>query len=296
MVASDTQPPLGVVGGAAAPEHFGAFLLGSFTTGRRDGSASQSGGDFNTGGLTLGADARLVERFVLGGAFGYAYDETTYDDDSSFESSNFTFTIYGTVFLTEAWFVDASAAYSLADIDTTRRIVLPGIDQTASGDTLGHTVSTKLRTVYQHRIGPFSIGPEVDLRYAHVFVQDYTESGAGSLSLHVDDQNADSLVVSVGGYATYEAHFDGWLLVPFAGAAWQYELLDDDRSITAGFAGASGSPFVIATDNPERGAVDLAAGVTAVLGHRTTLYLDYNALFNDELTAHTVRGGVRLSF
>ena len=292
----DAIAPLGVLGGSAQPQNFGLFLLGSFTTGRRDTTANQSGGDFNSGGLTLGGDTRVNDRLVLGGAFGYAYDHTDFDDDSKFESSNFTFTAYGTVSLTDAWFIDGSLAYSLAAIDTSRRVVLPGLDQTARGDTLGHTFSTKLRTVYQHRIGPFSIGPEVDLRYAHVLVESYTETGAGPVSLNIAQQNADSLVVSLGGYATYEIACDGWLIVPFAGAAWQYELLDNDRLITATYTGASGSPFDVPTDGPERGSVDLAVGLTAVTDGGMTLYLDYNALLNDELVAHTVRAGLRVNF
>lgn len=294
--ATDGIPPLGVVGGAAAPVNFGLFLLGSFTTGRRDSTANQSGGDFNSGGLTLGGDTRVNDRLVFGGAFGYAYDQTDFDDDSRFKSSNFTFTAYGTLSLTDAWFIDGSVAYSLAAIDTSRRVVLPSLDQTARGDTLGHTFSGKLRTVYQHRIGPFSIGPEIDLRYAHVLVEGYTETGAGPVSLNIDQQNADSLVISLGGYATYELECDDWLIVPFAGAAWQYELLDNDRLITATYTGASGSPFDVPTDGPERGSVDLAIGVTAVTGGGVTLYLDYNALLNEELVAHTIRAGFRMGF
>jgi len=275
----------------------GFYALGSATLGDLSATDDQIGGDFTGGGLTVGVDRRWTRRLAAGAAIGVAMADTDFSDGGELSSETLSLSAYGTWFISDAFHADAMVAYGYNDLEIDRRIVFAGTDETATADTDGHTLAAKARLTYRHRVGPLTLAPTAEARYAKVWIDGYTEEGAGALNLTIGDQESDSLISSLGGTVTLERQLGGLTVAPFVGGAWEHEFLDDARLISAAFASNPGSPFTTPTDNPDRDYFTLTGGVTVVTDDGWTWYADYQGAFgNDDYESHTIRAGVRLPF
>jgi len=300
QVKDDAAPalPLGRVPGGLPADRFGLFALGSLMVSDTGGSAAQVGSEVLAAGVTVGADTRLDERTVLGVALGFGDNDTDFDDDSSFAAESYSLSLYATRTLAESWYVDVAAGLTYSEVETTRRIVLPGIDRTARGDTQGLAWSAMGRVVYEAQLDGWTLAPETSLRYADATIDGYTERDAGGLSLSFDEQHAESLVWSLG--ATLRRSFafnDRATLTPYIGLSLESELLDDERVITTAFAGDPATPFATFTDAPDRTFGRARLGVTARVGQHLSAYADYATLVgHDDTDAHQFFAGLRWGF
>src|SRR3712207_4975383 len=113
----------------------------------------------------------------------------------------------------------------------------------------------------------------------------------------IGDQDVDSLRTRLGGRVDF--HRPIAQDIAFAielRAAWQHELLDDDRTITATFFGGSTS-FGVRRDAPARDAALLGIGVNLTVGQAITFFADYDAqVGQSDYTEQNVRGGMKVSF
>jgi uncharacterized protein YhjY with autotransporter beta-barrel domain len=299
-VMDDAAPalPLGRAPGGLPEDPYGLFALGSLTVSDTAGSAAQVGSEVLAAGITLGFDARLDEQTVLGLALGFGDNDTDFDDDSSFAAESYTLSLYATRTLGESWYVDGAVGLTYSEAETTRRIVLPGIDRTARGETQGLAWSAMGRVVYEAEFDGWTLAPETSLRYADATIDGYTERDAGGLSLSFDDQHAESLVWSLG--ATLRRSFalnERATLTPYVGLSLESELLDDSRTITTAFAGDPTTPFATFTDSPDRTFGRARLGVTGRLGRNLSAYADYATLVgHDDTDAHQFFAGLRWGF
>lgn len=280
----------------------GFFIYGNLAYGSYEDSINQQGGDLNTNGFTVGVDYRILPELVVGAAFGFADTETKYGLGSNTNTQTYSGALYATYFIQDNLFIDGMASYGWAVLGTSRHIVLPGIDQTARADSNGTVFTTKLRGVYQHRLEELdlkelTLNPEVQVRYVNVEIDPYTERDAGGLGLIIARQHAESLTASVGGTVSYDLLLSDVKVVPYVGAAWEYEFLNDARNITTAFSGAPGTTFLTPTDAPDRSYITFSAGVTADLTKDVVAFLDYNTIFgNTQINSHSFRFGFRLKF
>ena len=110
----------------------------------------------------------------------------------------------------------------------------------------------------------------------------------------VFDAEVDSLKSLLGMRFAYPIATDsGRKWVPEVRAVWAHEFLDDHSSF---LANPLANPLNVATVSGEvisRDSLILGAGVTAPLSEATSLYLDYDAVLNEDITSHTVSGGFR---
>jgi uncharacterized protein with beta-barrel porin domain len=79
----------------------------------------------------------------------------------------------------------------------------------------------------------------VNLRYTYIDEDSYTEKGAGSLNLAVDDNDADSLILGLDGVATYRFDVNqGYTLKLRTGIG--FDVLTDETAVPNTFAGGGG--------------------------------------------------------
>jgi len=135
------------------------------------------------------------------------------------------------------------------------------------------------------------------LLYTHLDVQGFTETGAGSLDLQVNNNHADSLRQYLGGHLYYAWRVSPQVTItPEADLAWQHEYLDGGRQIDASFQGGAGPGFALHT---QRGGADSAFGGTGVTVSykNVSAYFFYNPEFGSgNLISHTISGGFRVAF
>ncbi|MFZ5450531.1 MAG: autotransporter outer membrane beta-barrel domain-containing protein, partial [Thermodesulfobacteriota bacterium] len=148
---------------------------------------------------------------------------------------------------------------------------------------------------YDLKTGSLVLTPLVSLAYSQLWVNGFTESGGGSLNLHVDAQQADSLQTGVGARIAVPLKRNGVTVVPQAYVTYQHEFSNSSRGLDARLS--QGGPFAFQSDNLGRDFAVLGASVTLMSPKNFSLYLDYNTeIGRENYTAHNLTAGLRFEF
>jgi len=275
---------------------FRTWIDGSGIYGDVDGNANESDFDYTIWGGSLGADFLLAEHWVVGLAGGYA---NTALDFSSRPGEGGVDTYQGALY---AGYVDprfhlgVSGRYAYNDMDGKREI--PFVNRKADADLDGDDYGARFESgLNLFGLGGFLFEPTASVSYNHLTQDDYTESGAGSLNLAVEDQDLDSLVTGVGMrvHGRFAIDADFWF-VPELRGRWLHEFLDTDRLIEARLtsAPAGASAFRIQGAELPRDSGSVGVAWSVVTGSSWSVTGSYDALLNDDLVQHV--GSLTLNF
>lgn len=200
-----------------------------------------NGFDTKTYGLGLGIEGEYTDNQKLGFALFYAnsnVDMNNISQDADLDV--FSASIYGNVpVIDDKTQLLYQVAYSLQKTDTKRDISLT--NQTATADYTSKSASVDLRLVRDYQLNnEFLLQPMVSTTYRHFNSPSYKESGADSLNLNVDKFSTDEFLVGLGTGAQYKIDNSSKLI---GNVNLYYDLIDDDKSITSSYAGATGVSF-----------------------------------------------------
>lgn len=287
-------PPDRQLAADAADRPFGIFVLLDRDWGDRDARANAAGFEYDRTHVTLGADWRAAPGLRLGLAAGYGQGGTDLSGAAgSTDLRSAMIGAYGS-FDAGGWYLDADAGISFDDYRDISRGTGFAPRPTAEADTDGRSWWVGGRTGYDLGLGPVVLGPFAGLRYAHATIDGYTESGAGPLSLSVEEQEASSLVGSLGARVGALVELGGAALFPSLRASWEHEFEDDPERLTAGLAGNRSS---IEIGPGDRDWVSFGAGLDLRLGGTLFLTAEYEGtLGRSDGTDHSVLGRVRIRF
>jgi outer membrane lipase/esterase len=278
----------------AADRPFGIFALLDRDWGDRDPRARAAGFDYERTHLTLGADWQAVPGLRLGLAAGYGWGETDLTGSAgNAEMRSAMVGAYGSYGI-GGWYLDADAGISFDDYRDIRRSTGFAPRPVAEADTDGRSWWVGGRTGYDLALGPVVLGPFAGLRYASTTIDGYTESGAGPLALTVEEQEASSLVGSLGARIGGLIELGGVAVAPSLRASWEHEFEDDPERLTAGLAGNRSSVKISPGD---RDWVAFGAGLDLRLGEALFLTAEYEGtLGRSDGTDHSILGKVRIGF
>lgn len=297
---------------------WGFFLTGSYGTGEKDKTAREQGFDFDSWSLVSGVDYRFSDRFVLGGAFGYAMTNSSIENNAGdVDLDGFGLSVYGTYTVGEMYF-DFIAGYGIKDFDTKRNVQYAvaaktggttTVNQSFSGNTDSTDIDLSLGGGYNLILGAFGITPYARIGYLRSDIDGYIESLDGSntaagfgLALAVDDQEVESLATNLGVNLTRNFNTSKGVLTPYLRADWEHEFKNDARNITARFATVRSdfnalNSITIPTDEPDRDYFNLGAGTSFLMPGGYLIFLDYNTLLGyEDLSVHNVVAGLRIEF
>ena len=280
----------------------GAFVNGSFGFGDKDGTARESGFDFEAGLATAGVDYRFTDSLVAG--LAASYSRTTTDFEAGLgdaDTQRYGLSLYATNYW-GALYVDLLAGFAWNTYDMTRRISYgagpAAVDRTAQANTDGPQYTMNVGTGYEFRPAGFTVTPFLRLEFVGLHIGGYTESGASGFNLTVKSQDAFSLQQALGGQIARPLSTPIAVLVPSVRVEWRHEFLDSKRRITAKFADDPFDTFFsVPTDDPDRDFFALAAGLSAQLGHGIAAFFNYDTVLGLRgVTSHSFTGGVRVEF
>lgn len=164
----------------------GAIVNGSQNT---DGLGSS----FQAQGLTIGADKKISDRWLLGTALGYGRDTTDIDVQSSaVTSSQTTAMIYLHHGSTGQLLVDGVIGYGEIDFGNTRYS-----DVTIEANRSGHTAFAGIKVSKAFQSGRFSFVPDLTLNSSRTTLDAFTESGPAR-AVQYDSASNQSTAASVG--------------------------------------------------------------------------------------------------
>jgi len=152
-------------------------------------SGNQFGYNDTTFGGTIGLDYS-IGNLILGLAFSSTYDNLHL---KNFASKAVINSYYGGVYTYwnhSGFYMNATVLGALNIYRTTRHLSFGTIDRRAHSKHNGNEWLTHLGFGYQVCRSHFQWTPYINLDYVLQHEQSYTETGAGSLSLHVNSKNA----------------------------------------------------------------------------------------------------------
>lgn len=299
----------GDTGGGASSDsestfgNWGFFLNGNFNFGDKDETIHEAGFDFDTKGITAGADYRLSDKFILGGALGYAKNEVDFSSaGGDLDTDSWSLSAYGTYYLSDRIYIDGILGYGWNDFQSNRNIIYQvsqdSVSRTARSDYDGSQFGGSLGAGYIFNREALEFGVYGRLNYLSVDVDGFRETQASGLDLRVRGFDATSLTTSVGGRISRAYSTQTAVLVPQASFEWEHEFDNDASTLVAQFVNdPTDTAFEIFTDNPDRDYFRVGLGVTAVFTRGVSAFANYDTILaKDEWTDHAIDVGVRWEF
>ena len=147
----------------------------------------------------------------------------------------------------------------------------------------------KIAAGYDFAVNGATITPTAGLRYGRFSADDFSENGG--LNLQIDQDDVEFLEASIGLSAQTTVQVGSVAVTPKVRAAYVYDVVGDERSLTASFAGAS--PIELRSDDPSQSRFELGLGLDAKISDSVSLGLGYEGGFSSDNESHA--GVLRLS-
>jgi len=281
---------------AVVDPRWGIFARGSIVLGDRKDTTDQKGFNFRNTGVTLGMDYRFSPWAVGGALFGVNDAKSCVNDaGSTVKMYGYTAGLYGSLY-GSSLYADGQVSYGWNRYENARRIVFPGLDRTAHSSPTGNQVSAYGGTGYDFRKGNWTLGPTLSFQYVRLGVNEYTETDAGALNLHVDGKSMESLQGSLGGKVSWIWEGDKVKVIPRLSGSYRHEFAAADQTTVASLAQGS-SAFAVSTPASEKNYFAIGTGVTLQWKDHTLVYLHYDAqLGQRDFRAQSVTAGLRFTF
>lgn len=283
---------------AAKHRRYGGWVDATWVRGSLDGSNGLSGYDYQMGGLILGADASVSDNVAVGVAGGFGKPKL-YDYDlanAEVEGNSYFLSAYGTL-TQDQWEFAGVLGYTFGSYDAKRGINFGTINRQAKGDFDSQGMIASLKAAYFQRFGGLEVIPEVGLTYSKIWQNGFTETGAGSLNLKVDDADAYSVVTSVGVRlgTSLEAGATPIRVQGLLRYDYDWNAGDDNaHKVTASLAEvpALGTMSIIGQNRGANG-FTVGGAATALVTKNIDLFAGATYRWNDNGSEYTVGAGAR---
>jgi subtilase-type serine protease len=275
---------------------YGLWVQGGGQWGDQEGEDGFTGYDYDLYGGPLGVDHFLNDHMLLGISLGISRADIDFENNMGEGGIDaFIGSLYGSWF-TGRYYLDASLSYGTQEYDNIRNITFGGIDRTGASDHDGTLFSGYLEGGYNLSLGPWMLGPFATLNYLYLDEDGFTESGAGSLNLIVDDCRTGAVLSQLGAVAAERLTYENFELMPELRLAWKHDFDIDHQIITSAFTGAPGVKFSIEGQKVERNSLLVEVGATLFHTSRLSVPIKYAAEFRNGYTAQRMLCQVRYEY
>jgi len=256
-----------------------------------------AGFDAETKGVTFGVDTKYRSDIRLGAAFSYsATDADTNSSSNNTDADSYQLSLYASKD-DGPWFYDATASYAKNKYDSARFITIGALTRIASADFdadqfgLEGTVGRE----YQYGEDTF-LTPYLNVRWARLDVDGFTEEGAGAANQVVKGNDYDALESTLGVSLHKEIMTrSGSTMVPEVHVAWKHEYLDDDLSITSAFTGG-GASFATEGLDPADDGLNIGASLTVRSKDNLDFKVTYDYEGRSDFDSHSATATLRYNF
>ncbi len=276
-------------GGAAADDVLGGRWGGFFNIGYGWGDVDQTdlwdAYKYRSVNLIAGADYRVSDSFVLGGAISYSDTRSDYDQSlGNVKAATTGLAGYGTYYV-DNWYVDGFLAYGYIDYDSTRNIYIPSnsgvppINTSATAKPKGNQWSASIGVGRNFESGTLTVTPTARLGYIWVKNKSFSEDEPNNgLGLAVDARTIRSLQSALGGRLSTNVNTSVGVFGPYFSAQWLHEFENDSPSIISKYVNDPFNTFfAIPTASPTRDYAVLIVGTSATLPNNLSGFLQFSA-------------------
>ena len=273
--------------------------LGGFGAVAGDYNASTA--TYNYFGAAVGVDYRVDPRFLVGLATAYTSGSLWVN---SFPGRGWTNSVavaaYGS-FTQGGFYADLLGGYGWFSNQLQRQISIPGLQPlTATGSTNANQAMGQVETGY--RIGVYAptratVAPFARLQGSSMMQNGFSENGAQSLSLNVQQQTTSSLRTLFGADLAGSVPLGSDRSLDLGlRLGWQHEFASTARSINASLAGAPLTAFTVYGATPQRDAAVVSLRGSTSIAAGTQLYLRYDGEVGSGTDNHAFNLGLRVSW
>ncbi|MDM9382198.1 autotransporter domain-containing protein [Chlorogloeopsis sp. ULAP01] len=253
--------------------------------------------DYNstTSGVTAGFDYYITDQLSVGTALGVVNnDNELRKNKGDIEVNSYAISVYSN-YAQKNFYSNAAISYGGNEFDIKRTINFN--NRRATANTEGRQFSVNLNSGYIAKSGSVSYGPTVGLRYDRVSIDSYTEKEAGSLNMKVDDQQAESFILSIGTQAALVLRTGIGTVIPNVRASYEHQFAENSRNVTTELVTQPGIPMRAKTNEPDRNYFKLATGAQIVFSENFTGAIDYETVIGlENVIDNTIRGEIRYQF
>ena len=267
------------------------YVNGNVHFGSKDRDSANGGYKFDAQTLTIGADYRLKENYLVGAAAGFEAGDVNFAEGGSLAVDSWKSSLYGSYFNDKSFFLDGQMSYGKNTYDSSRRVNYDfaggSVDRTATGNTRGSQFTSGLSSGFGWKRGRLAFEPIVALSYSNVNVDSYVEQGAGGLNLDIGQQLQQSLAFSGGARASYELDTKIGVLTPNARIDHVHELLDSTQFTSVGFVsspdgsdgseGVSGEAIQVAAEKIDKDYLLWSVGTSSKFTKSFSGYVNYQS-------------------
>ncbi len=271
----------------------GMWIQGFGGAAKQRSNSQSDGYHAQSKGFEIGADHEVFED----GHVGVSVSQTGSKVKSkvgakSINVSTYQANIYGGVNF-DHFFIDGLAGLALNRYSSYRAIATT--NSQADANYSGHTAIAKIEAGWIKDLGKgFNVTPVTTFTYARNQVNNYSESGAGTLNLAVKTATAEFFEGRVGmdvGYNFLTAN--GTKINPEINLSYGYDFVGAKQVSTSNFVGQN-TFFTSAGSNIYRGSLRAGAGLNIYRVDAITISLDYGFEHKTNYKAHS--GDVRLRY
>ncbi|MBF2005152.1 MAG: autotransporter domain-containing protein [Chlorogloeopsis fritschii C42_A2020_084] len=271
------------------------FLKGDANFGNKDSTNQDPGYDSTNSGVAAGFDYHITNQLAVGTALGFASNDTEVGKNKGdIEVNGYAVSVYSN-YVQKGFYSNAALTYGGNDFDIKRKITFN--NRRAMANTEGTQFSVNLNGGYIARSGSVSYGPTLGLRYDRVSIDGYTEKEAGSLNMKVDEQQAESCILSVGAQVAVALKTGIGTVIPNIRASYEHQLAENRRTITTELVTQPGIPMRVKTNDSDRDYFKLGAGAQVVFSENFAGAIDYEtAIGLENFSDNTIKGEIRYQF
>jgi outer membrane lipase/esterase len=234
----------------------------AYDYGSGDINAGTTSGSATTNTIAVGGDMKISPRMLIGGMFGYAENKGDFGGaGGGYKLRQPTGTVYAG-YGAGPWYLGwtlGAGGLDYANVD--RAIPLGANVRTETGETRGYEYTARLLGGYWLKYQDLLHGPHARVAYTKAIVRQFSETGSDSTALTYGQQEREQLLWSL-----------GWQVAgrignvrPFGRVTWEYDSMDDDRSITASSVTLGGN-YSIPVAKPDNSYALFNLGASADFG------------------------------
>ena len=310
VAAATTDKPHDATGGAASADFgggLGGFVKFAGNWGNVDRTDLQDPYKYDAFSVLAGADYRVNDALVVGGAVGYEDTRSRFDDSlGKVDAQTWSFAGYAT-YTVDKWYVDGSLSYSGVDYDTKRTILIPTATSTLTPPKIGSATaspngdlwSASIGAGYNYDMNGYSLVPFGRLGYIHVRNKAFSEQDdITGMNLAVDARTLESLQTALGATISRTINSAMGVFTPYFTAQWVHEFKNDNPSISAKFVNDPlNKQFFIPTADPTRDFGVFIVGSSATFANGFSGFLQVGAAAGlRDATNYSVVAGLRKEF
>lgn len=259
-------------------------------------SSPQVGYKNTTGGILLGADYTFEDVFSGGLLLAYTNSEVNWGSHHGHGEIGSSYCgLYLSAVGKWAYGV-ASVIGACSQYDSSRKIIFPGENATAKGDTSGAQLTSSLDVGLNVDINGFVFSPFDIFDYVAQTENSFRERHAGPLNLKIRKSNAIMLRNELGLNITRCQCFPSSRWIFEGKISWVREVRIHGKHFTSSFIGTE-VPFTVTGYMPDTSLISPGAGLTGFLWHnQLSVNIYYNGLFGRKYTDNSIGGGLTYHF